>query len=144
MEQISRSVHINAGPDEVISYVANPANHPAFIGPLKSVSNVGGDPTHLGTRWDWTFVWAGVQLEGSAETTEYQAGSAFGFTTRGIESTFSYRVDPENGGSRLTAAISYDVPDSVFAKVANRAVAVAFNERETDNAALALQAILGN
>jgi carbon monoxide dehydrogenase subunit G len=142
MEHVTRSLSIKADPARVIEYVADVENHPAFIPPLTSVTNVSGDPKQIGTSWDWTFVMAGVQVLGRAETVEYEDARAFGFKTSGIESTFTYRVEPEEGGSRLTVNVDYEVPASVLASVANRAVVVGFNERESDNAARNLQTIL--
>ena len=35
-----------------MEYIVDVTNHPAFIGPLKSVSNVRGDVRKAGTSWD--------------------------------------------------------------------------------------------
>lgn len=142
MEEISRSLHIDADPAKVIEYIADVENHPAFIGPLTSVKSLQGDPKQIGTSWEWSFVMVGVEVQGSAETVEYQPAAAFGFKTAGIESTFRYRVVPEEAGCKLEVTVGYIVPDSVLATVANRAVIIGFNEREADAAARNLQTIL--
>jgi len=142
MVEVSRSLHVKAEPARVIDYIADVQNHPAFIPPLKSVANVAGDPKRLGTKWDWTFSMAGVQVSGKAETVDYVAGKRFSFRTSGVDSTFSYQVEPDAGGSKLTVKVSYDVPQSVLAKIADRAVVVRMNERDADQAAKNLKTIL--
>jgi carbon monoxide dehydrogenase subunit G len=142
MVEVSRSLHVKAKPDRVIEYIADVENHPAFIPPLKSVANLAGDPKRRGSHWDWTFTMGGVQLTGKAETVDYVPGQRFGFRTSGIDSTFSYQVEPEGSGSKLTVKVSYDVPQSVLAKIADRAVVVRMNEKDADQAAKNLQTIL--
>ena len=142
MEQVTRTLHVSSDPERVIAYIADVENHPAFIGPLASVSNVSGDPRTVGTTWDWTFVMVGIQVEGHGETTEYEAGKVFAFKTDGVDSTFSYRVEPEESGSHLEVSVTYDIPDLVLVRVANRAVILNWNESEANAAARNLRTIL--
>jgi len=144
MVDVKRSLHVDADPTRVIEYISDVSNHPAFIPPLKDVSNVSGDPKHTGTKWDWTFTMAGVQLKGHAETVDYVMGKRFAFRTTGIDSTFKYEVEPDGGGSRLTATVSYEVPEGVLAKVADRAVVARINEGEADHAVKNLQTIFSS
>lgn len=140
--EIVRSLHLGIDPKTVIDYISDVLNHPAFIPTLKSVANVSGDPKRPGTSWDWTYVMTGVELIGRAETTEYVAGERFGFKTTGIDSSFTYSVQPEGGGSRLTARVAYEVPAGVLAKVADRAVIARANEQAADDAVKNLKTIL--
>lgn len=140
--EIVRTVHLASESKAVIDYIADVANHPAFIPTLKSVTKVSGDPKRPGTSWEWTYVMTGVELVGRAETTEYVAGERFGFKTTGIESAFTYSVEPEGAGSRLTARVSYEVPAGVLAKVADRAVILRANEQAADDAVKNLKTIL--
>jgi carbon monoxide dehydrogenase subunit G len=142
MPKVTRSFTVKRAPDAVIDYIADVENHPAFIHPLKSVSNIEGDPKQKGTRWDWTFVMGGLELAGKAETAEYQPAKRYSFRTTGIDSTFVYSAEPQNGGSRVTAEVNYEIPQSVLGKVADRAVIERMNERDADKAADSLRAIL--
>jgi len=133
---VKRSLHVDADPTRVIEYISDVSNHPAFIPPLKDVSNVTGDPKHAGTRWDWTFTMAGVQLKGHAERrrwiTSWRRASPFEPpVSTALSST---RSSPMAEGSRLTATVSYEVPEGVLAKVADRAVVARINEGEADHA----------
>ena len=144
MVDVKRSLDVEADPTRVIEYIADVSNHPAFLPPLKEVSNVSGDPKLKGTHWDWTFTMAGVQVKGHAETVDFVEGKLFSFRTTGIDSTFKYEVEPRAGGSRLVATVSYEVPAGVLAKVADRAVVARMNEREADQAIKNIQAIFSS
>ena len=142
MAKVTRKFNVKRKPEAVIDYIADVENHPAFIPPLKSVANIAGDPKRKGTHWDWTFVMAGVEIKGKAETADYQAGKRYSFKTTGIDSTFIYTVEAADGGSRVTADVVYEVPQGVLAKIADKAVVERMNERDADKAAQSLKTIL--
>jgi carbon monoxide dehydrogenase subunit G len=142
MAKVTRKFNVKRKPEAVIDYIADVENHPAFIPPLKSVGNIAGDPKRKGTRWDWTFVMAGVEINGKAETADYQAGKRYSFKTTGIDSTFIYTVEAADGGSQVTADVVYEVPQGVLAKMADKAVVERMNERDADRAAQSLKTIL--
>ena len=144
MTTVTRSVQIREKPEAVIDYIADVRNHPAFIGGLKTVDKVNGDPTRVGTSWDWTFLLAGVLLSGRAETSDFEKGKRFAFRTSGVRSTFTYCVEPDGDGTRLTANVDYELPNSVLAKFADRAVVERLNEAEADRAIQNLRVILGS
>jgi carbon monoxide dehydrogenase subunit G len=142
MAKVTRNFSVKRKPEAVIDYIADVENHPAFIPPLKSVANIAGDPKRKGTRWDWTFVMAGVEINGKAETADYQPGKRYAFKTTGIDSTFIYTVEPADGGSKVTADVVYEVPQGVLAKIADKTVVERMNERDADKAAQTLKTIL--
>lgn len=118
MPNVSKSVTVNRPPAEVIEYIADVSNHPAFIGPLKSVSDLGGDPRKAGTSWTWVFVMAGVEISGFAETLKYEPGRMFSYrTTSGALSTFEYSAASEGGATKVTINVDYEIPDTLLGKV---------------------------
>jgi uncharacterized membrane protein len=142
MSHLVRTVSINADPATIIEYIADVENHPAFIGPLKSVSNLSGPSRKPGTTWDWTFIMAGVEVSGRAEALEYTPSRLYKYrTTSGITSTFTYSVEPRDGTSRLTMEVVYEVPGSVTEKV-GAAVAERLNEHTADSATENIKIIL--
>jgi uncharacterized membrane protein len=143
MAQVARSVVIRNSPDRVIDYIADVNNHVAFIGPLKSVTDLAGDPRQAGTKWTWTFVMAGVEFSGSAETVSYKARREFSYkTTSGILSTFTYSCEPADGnGTKLEMKVSYEVPKSLLAKTQS-AVIEKLNDAEGDRAVQNIKVIL--
>lgn len=118
MPSVIKSVTVNRSPAEVIEYIADVSNHPAFIGPLKSVADLSGDPRKPGTSWTWVFVMAGVEISGDAETVRYEPGRLFSYrTTSGALSTFEYAATPQEDGSRVTINVDYTIPDTLLGKV---------------------------
>ena len=118
MSRVAKSAVINGKADQIMNYIADVKNHPAFIGPLKSVANINGDSKTPGTSWDWTFVMAGVEFSGRAETVSYEGGKKFSFkTTTGVQSTFTYSAEPQGNGVKVTVDVTYDVPQSLVAKM---------------------------
>ncbi len=145
MSRVTKVASIKTEPSRVLEYIANVKNHPAFISALKSVDNLQGEnPKHIGESWDWTFVMGGIEVKGKAETAKYEEGKVYSFkTSSGINSTFTYSVAPEDGGTRLTMDVEYDIPKNVFAKAMDKAVIERLNNQEGDRAVENLQAILG-
>ena len=142
MAKIIKSVHIKSDPHKVIDYISDVQHHPAFISALKWVDNLSGDPKSNKTSWDWSFVMSGVELRGKAETVVYEAGKIYSFKTSGTNSTFIYRVEPEDDGTLLTIEVEYELPESVLSKIADKAVVEHLNEEEANRAAENLKAIL--
>jgi uncharacterized membrane protein len=142
MTRVAKSVVIKSKPARIMEYIADVNNHPAFIGSLKAVSSVRGDPKKPGASWDWTFVMAGVEFSGKAETVAYVPGKEFSYrTTTGIQSTFSYSCEPANGGAKLSVEVSYKVPETLLAKV-QTALVEKLNDAEGARAVESLKAIL--
>lgn len=118
MPNVRKSVIVNRPAAEVIEYIANVSNHPAFIGPLKSVSDLSGDPREAGTSWTWVFVMAGVEISGFAKTLEYEPGRLFSYrTTSGARSTFEYSAASEGDATKVTINVDYEIPDTLLGKV---------------------------
>lgn len=146
MSHVVKSVTISNAPERIIEYIADVNNHPAFLGPLKSVSKLSGDPKQPGTSWDWTFMMAGVEFTGRAETVAFEPGKRYSFkTTSGIQSTFNYRCEPGAKGAgkgvQVTIDVTYEVPKSLVSRM-QTSVVEKLNESEGASAVENLKAIL--
>ncbi|HTJ23022.1 MAG TPA: SRPBCC family protein [Gemmatimonadaceae bacterium] len=142
MSHVARSVTVSSDPKRIIDYIANVGNHPAFLGALKSVTNLAGDSRTPGASWDWTFMMGGVEFTGRAETVAYEPGKKYSFkTTSGIASTFVYSCEPAGGQTKLTIDVTYEVPRTLLAKM-QTAVVEKLNEAEGASAVENLKAIL--
>ena len=123
MSHVAKSVTISSDPKRIMEYIADVNNHPAFLDPLKSISKLSGDPRKPGTSWDWTFVMAGVEFTGRAETVAFEAGKRYSFkTTSGIQSTFVYSCEPVANGAKVTIDVTYEIPKTLVAKMQQSAV----------------------
>jgi uncharacterized membrane protein len=142
MSRVAKSVTISSEPKRILDYISDVNNHPAFLGPLKSVSKLSGDPQKPGTTWDWTFVMAGVEFTGRAETVAFDSGKRYSFkTTTGIQSTFTYSCEPGKGGTKVTIDVTYEVPKTLAAKM-QQSVVEKLNDAEGARAVENLKAIL--
>jgi uncharacterized membrane protein len=142
MSRVAKSAVIDGNADQIMNYIADVKNHPAFIGPLKSITNLKGDPKQPGTSWDWTFVMAGAEFSGRAETVGYEAGKKFSYrTTTGVESTFTYTAEPQGGGVKVTVDVTYDVPSTLLSRM-QASVVEKLNDAEGVRAVENLKAIL--
>jgi uncharacterized membrane protein len=119
MSKVAQSLEVNTSPESVMDYIIDITNHPAFIGPLKSVANIRGDVKKPGTTWDWVYSLAGVELAGKAETVRFVPGKEFVYkTTTGAKSTFTYRADAAGGKkTKLSLNVDYEVPTNALGKM---------------------------
>jgi uncharacterized membrane protein len=125
-----------------MEFIADVRNHPAFIGPLKSVDDLEGDPRQRGSSWTWTFIMGGVELVGDAETLAFEPGHAFSYrTTSGALSTFVYRAAPDGAGTRISLEVEYELPQTVLGRV-ERSVLEKLNDSDAQRAVENLKAIL--
>ena len=119
MSKVAQSLEVSCSPETLMDYIIDITNHPAFIGPLKSVTNIKGDVKKPGTSWDWLYSLAGVELSGKAETVRFVPGKEFVYkTTSGAKSTFTYRADPAGAKkTKLSLNVEYEVPANALAKM---------------------------
>jgi uncharacterized membrane protein len=143
MTHISKAVHVGVDPGEVMEYISDVGNHPAFITALKTVSNIQGDREEPSHQWNWVFSMAGVDMTGGAETTRYEAGKVFAYKTTGdIAAEFTYAAAPADGGTDLTIEVDYEVPDNALAAIADRTIIERLNDNIAAAAAENLKVIL--
>lgn len=118
MSRVAQSLEVSCSPGSVMDYIIDVTNHPAFIGPLKSVANIKGDVKKAGTSWDWVYSLAGIELSGKAETVRFVPGKEFVYkTTTGAKSTFTYRADPAGAKTKLSLNVEYEVPTNALGKM---------------------------
>jgi uncharacterized membrane protein len=118
MSKVAQSLEVKCTPESLMDYIIDITNHPAFIGPLKSVSNIKGDVKKPGTSWEWVYSLSGVELAGKAETVRFVPGKEFVYkTTTGAKSTFTYRADPSGGKTKLSLNVEYEVPTNALGKM---------------------------
>ncbi len=140
---VETSVHIDNTPSEVMNYIADVRNRPLFLGPLKSIDDIQGEPSAKGTRWKWTWVALGMEFEGTGECLEHDAGSRYAFrTTGGITSTWTYEAQPERDGVKLRIAVDFEVPERAIGHLPAEAIAERMKAAEAERVAENLQVIL--
>ena len=142
MSKVAQSVEVKCSPDSLMEYIVDVTNHPAFIGPLKSVANVKGDVKKAGTSWDWVYNIAGVELAGKAETVRFVPAKEFVYkTTTGAKSTFTYRADAAGSKTKLSLNVEYEVPTNALGKM-KASMFEKLNEAESKRVVENLRALL--
>ncbi|HVS59456.1 MAG TPA: SRPBCC family protein, partial [Gemmatimonadaceae bacterium] len=118
MSRVAQSLEVKCSAESMMDYIIDVTNHPAFIGPLKSVTNIKGDVKKPGTSWDWVYSLSGVELSGKAETVRFVPGKEFVYkTTTGAKSTFTYRADSAGAKTKLSLNVEYEVPTNALGKL---------------------------
>jgi uncharacterized membrane protein len=142
MSKVAQSVQVNCSPESLMEYIVDVTNHPAFIGPLKSVTNIKGDVRKPGTSWDWVYNIAGVELSGKAETVRFVPAKEFVYkTTTGAKSTFTYRADAAGSKTKLSLNVDYEVPTGALGKM-KASMFEKLNEAESKRVVENLRALL--
>ncbi len=141
MQQVKASGHIDNTPEAVLNYIVDVRNRTYYLPSLKEISEVQGEPASGKTTWKWTWVLLGMEFVGRGRSIDYQPGKRYSFRTEGgIESTWTYTVEPEGNGTRLEVQVEYQPPQGVLARL--RGNPQARHQAEADLVLSNLQAIL--
>ena len=131
MAKIKKTISINAPVEKVFGYISEPTNLPEIWPSLVEVKDVRRLPNG-GTSNRWVYKMAGIRLKGTSEDAEYVANQRLVSKTKGgAESTQTWMLQPEAGGTKVTFEIQYTVPVPVLGKLAE-AIIVKMNEHEGD------------
>jgi carbon monoxide dehydrogenase subunit G len=108
------TAHINAPPDKVLGFIADLRNRTRYLPSLKALTDIKGDPAAAGTTWKWKFAVLGREFEGTGRCLKYEAGKLYSFQTQGgLESSWTYRAEPEGGGTKLSVHVEFKIPDNL-------------------------------
>ena len=133
------TVQIKNSPETVLKYIADVSNRPLFLSVLKTVSDIEGDLSAVGTTWKWTAAAFGMQFSGIGRCVEHQPGRRYVSKTEGgIEGTVTYQVEPEGEGTKLTIQSECGIPG----KLPGQNVLEAMNRTESERIGESLKAIL--
>ena len=140
---IQAEARIENEPKSVISYVADPRNRPLYLKILKSVDDIQATPGVVGSTWRWTVALLGMEFEGTGRCTEYKPARTYGFRTEGgVSSTWTYRAEPEDDGTRLKVDVEYEVPEKALSILPTESVLATMRKAEADRAVENLKTIL--
>ena len=126
------TIIINAPVEKVFSYLQDEPTNLLEIWPsMVDVKDVQQLP-HGGTSFRWAYRMAGIRFEGTSEDIEYVANQRVVTKTKGgIEATYTWTFQPEDGGTKMTVVTEWTVPIPVLGKLAE-ALIVRQQEREFD------------
>ena len=129
MAKMTKSVTINSPVDKVFTFIRDPNNMPEIWPGMVLVKDVKRSPLG-GFNYSWVYKMAGLRINGTSEVTDYIANQRLVMlTTRGMNSTFSLDLEPQNGGTKLTLEVENIVPVPLLGRVAEVFISMS-NEHE--------------
>lgn len=110
------TAHIRNTPEAVLGFIADVRNRTRYLPSLRSLSDIQGGPVGAGTTWKWKFAILGMEFEGTARSINYEAGKLYSFQTEGgLGSKWTYQVEPERDGTKLTIDVEFTIPEHLAA-----------------------------
>lgn len=141
MKKVSKSIDINASVERVYEFLTHPTNLPSVWPSLVEVSNVNrtSDGNH---SFDWIYKMVGIRMHGHSATVRVEPQKYVESRTEGgIASTFRWRYEAIDSGTRLSVDVEYTIPLAVIGRAAEFVVAKV-NEHETETLLANTKAIL--
>jgi len=129
MAKMTKSVTINSPVDKVFTFIRDPNNMPEIWPGMVLVKDVKRSPLG-GFNYSWVYKMAGLKINGTSEVTDYITNQRLVMlSTRGMNSTFSLNLEPQNGGTKLTLEVENIVPVPLLGRVAEVFISMS-NEHE--------------
>lgn len=134
MPKIHKRIEIKAPAHKIYNFIEDSRREPEWIKSMAEVSNVIG--TGQGSHFNWTWKMVGLPLRGESTNIEDIPDRKIVMqTTGGIESTWTFELEPHQDVTEVDLDIDYRIPVPVLGKLAEKVVA-SRNEHDTE---LALQ-----
>jgi len=123
------SVEVDADVDAVFAFLDDPHNHAAVTPRLEDVRDVERLPNG-GKRLAYTYRMAGLGIDGDIVQTVHEPNERMTFELRGrLTGSIDLTFEPADGGTRLTYAAEYDLPENALTAL-GKPVVRRFNERQ--------------
>ena len=85
----------------------------------------------------------GLEFEGAARCVAYEPGRLYSFKSEGgIESTWTYRAEPDGDGTRLSLHMEYTMPERALVRMTSESLIESMERSEGDRAIQNLKVIL--
>jgi uncharacterized membrane protein len=131
MAKLEKSIFIDAPVEKVFGFMAEPYNILEIWPSMQEIKNLEALPNG-GHSYDWAYKMAGLRFEGHTETTELVRNQrVVAKNEGGIPSTFVWIYRVEDGGTRVTMSVDYEMPGKLLGKLAEPIVHK-MNEHEGD------------
>ncbi len=134
MPSVRKSIEINAPTEAVFDVIANqPERMPEWWPPLEEQERVTPPPTQVGSVSRYVYNMMGVKIKGEHEVIELEPNARLVVQTKsGLDSTFTYTMQPQGAGTLLTVEVEYNLPGSILGKMLNKLAVEGKNERDLE------------
>ena len=121
MGHISRTIHVEATPEQAFDLMANPARLREWQVPAAEVKDITGTPGTVGLGWTTVSSFAGRKMEGHMSVTAGERPRFFEVKGTGSGSaTMRGRLEAAAGGTDLTIESEYEMPLGFIGDAANK------------------------
>jgi uncharacterized membrane protein len=121
MGHISRSIHVEATPEQVFDLWANPERFPEWMVPATEVKDFTGTPGTVGFGWTTATTFAGRKMEAPMRIAAFERPRLLEMKSTGsMSGTVRGRLEPAAGGTDVTIESEYEVPLGFIGDAANK------------------------
>ena len=143
MTNVNSSILIICPIRDIFNYIIYPQNSLKYKSFLREISNIEPAEPGLGQTFNWRYLLGGIETKGSAKVTEFVSNKKFVISTTGdISSIWTYLLEEEPGGVKVTMTIVYEVKQNPIKKIINTLILNHYNQEATDDALENLKAQL--
>lgn len=109
MATVEETAEFDVPVDKAFNVIADIVRWPEWVPPLTNVSNLSG--SGMGTTYDWEFKLGPLPaFKGTGEVVKYIPNRRFEVQTRGVPSTWLFKLADRNGQVLVSLSIEYDIP----------------------------------
>jgi uncharacterized protein YndB with AHSA1/START domain len=121
MGHISRTIHVEATPEQVFDLFTNPERFREWMVPASEVKDITGTPGTVGLGWTTASTFAGRKMESHMSATAVERPRSFVLKSTGSGTgTLRGRFEPTAGGTDVTIENEYAMPLGFIGDAANK------------------------
>ena len=121
MGHISRTIHVEATPEQVFDLMTNPERLREWQVPAAEVKDITGTPGTVGMGWTTASTFAGRKMENHMSVTAVERPRSFEVKGTGSgTATLRGRFEPAAGGTDVTIESEYEMPLGFIGEAANK------------------------
>ena len=121
MGHISRTIHIEATPEQVFDLLTNPERFREWQVPAAEVKDITGTPGTVGLGWTTASTFVGRKMESHMSVTAVERPRSFELKSTGsMAATVRGRFEPAAGGTDITIENEYEMPLGFIGDAANK------------------------
>ena len=121
MGHISRTIHVEATPEQVFDLITNPERFREWQVPASEVKDITGTPGTVGFGWTTATTFAGRKMEAHMRITAVERPRSFEVKGTGSgTATLRGRFEPAAGGTDVTIENEYEMPLGFIGEAANK------------------------
>ena len=121
MGHISRTIHVEATPEQVFDLFATPERMPEWMVPATEVKDLTGTPGTVGLGWTDTTTFAGRKMETPMRITAFERPRLLEIKSIGsMAGTVRGHLEPAAAGTDVVIECDYEMPLGFIGDAANK------------------------